>query len=170
MNIGRPQPAVPVGAEAARERSPRSSGERLKIQLPEGRSAELVGKIDRVDLSEDGEALVIDYKTGSCPDMKGIDNGTLLQAPLYMLALESIFGLKPHGAEYRSLKKLDAKGFDVSQEDFDEKMQSAISAAQECVFGIMSARFPLKPERGCGDFCSFESICRVDDRVRSTDG
>ena len=162
-----------VRAENLRERSPKSSQERLKIPISDGLCAELVGKIDRVDLSKDGRALVVDYKTGDCPDIKGVDNGTLLQAPLYALAIENIFGLKPAGAEYRSLRKLDTAGFYTdtdSIEDFRTKIQTAISAARESVLGIKSAQFPLNPNRNCRGFCSFGSICRVDDRVRSEAG
>jgi len=49
----------------------------------------IIGKIDRVDVSEDGSlCFVIDYKTGRLPAISDIGRGLSLQLPVYIMALD----------------------------------------------------------------------------------
>ncbi|GAI05805.1 unnamed protein product, partial [marine sediment metagenome] len=68
----------------------------LEIDCGDGRSLFLAGRIDRVDVFSHMGAeygVIIDYKLR---DRGSIDfeNGQSLQCPLYMLALDRIFGIK----------------------------------------------------------------------------
>jgi hypothetical protein len=65
----------------------------VEVELPDGRTLRVRGRIDRVDVADDGTLHVIDYKTGSYHDgyraILGDDpvgGGTKLQLPLYGLA------------------------------------------------------------------------------------
>ncbi|MXW76973.1 MAG: hypothetical protein F4Z58_13230 [Acidimicrobiaceae bacterium] len=63
----------------------------IAISLPDGRTLNLRGAIDRVDEDPEGNLLVIDYKTGSARTFKKLDEdplrgGTSLQLLLYALA------------------------------------------------------------------------------------
>lgn len=49
----------------------------------------LRGKIDRIDASVD-ECVIVDYKTGALPTLRDIDDGTSLQLPLYIRAVEML--------------------------------------------------------------------------------
>lgn len=62
----------------------------------------LCGRIDRVDLGKKGHQ-VLDYKSGGTPGANDYDDGTALQAPLYMQVLEND-GLEMSLGYYRSLK------------------------------------------------------------------
>ncbi len=62
----------------------------------------LCGRIDRVDRGKKGHQ-VLDYKTGQTPGANDYDDGTALQAPLYMQVLEND-GYEVSKGYYRSLK------------------------------------------------------------------
>ena len=62
----------------------------------------LVGKIDRVDV-KDGKFIVIDYKSGSAAASfheKDLYIGHKMQLPVYVRAVEQIYGMKPAGFYY----------------------------------------------------------------------
>jgi len=68
-------------------------------------SLQISGKIDRLDVAADGSAYVIDYKYSAAARTKGkIKNQNLVQAPLYLMAAEKHFSLKPAGMFYVGLK------------------------------------------------------------------
>ncbi len=62
------------------------------------------GKIDRLDV-QDGLAFVIDYKYSSTARVKERrEDENLLQAPLYLMAAEKSFHLRPAGVFYAGVK------------------------------------------------------------------
>lgn len=75
----------------------------------------LRGKIDRVDMDEQGRFLIVDYKSGSSASMKDITSGYSLQLPLYLRIAEDLFrahlGSDVQGvaALYHSLKYTEEK-------------------------------------------------------------
>jgi RecB family exonuclease len=90
-------PKVPRGGE--------SSQVEAKFQYALDDGIEVRGSIDRLDVDAEGGALVIDYKYSGGKNTKDRqDNDDLLQAPLYLLAAERHFGLKPLGMTYIGLK------------------------------------------------------------------
>jgi RecB family exonuclease len=65
------------------------------------------GFIDRVDAQGAGDAAVyhvLDYKSSSVPARKGLGDGTVLQAPLYMEALARLKRVPVTKARYRAIK------------------------------------------------------------------
>lgn len=74
---------------------PASDRGAVTVRLPDGRSIELRGAIDRVDQTADGKLLVIDYKTGSSKKYKRLledplSGGTSLQLLLYAIATRGL--------------------------------------------------------------------------------
>ncbi len=70
------------------------------VNEAEGKSIELCGVIDRVDLLPDGKsALVMDYKLRFAPDLRSLKEkimaGKNLQLPVYMLALSTLWHYEP---------------------------------------------------------------------------
>ena len=60
------------------------------IDLGNGYTLKLTGKIDRVDMTDDGSAKIVDYKTGSQKfSLKTMYNGLSLQLPVYAYAVKS---------------------------------------------------------------------------------
>lgn len=65
----------------------------------------LSGKIDRIDRTPDGYALVLDYKLGKARTLKQIQEGESLQMPVYWLAVEQLLGLTPVGGAYDAMRE-----------------------------------------------------------------
>lgn len=72
------------------EQDPISVQEPLTLER-EGKTVQITGKIDRVDLNEFGQALLLDYKTGAAvSQVKEMLAGTALQLPVYAAALPKL--------------------------------------------------------------------------------
>lgn len=119
----------------------------------------LQGKIDRIDRAETAYR-IIDYKTGRPPRAKEIEAGLRLQAPLYMLAAESLLGLEVATAEYRPvtrrLSPLVLPGPKGSKRDL---LDAAERLAIQHANGIRSGAFRPQPSV-CPDHCLARSFCR----------
>jgi RecB family exonuclease len=76
----------------------------VPVRLPDGRTLNLGGAIDRVDRLADGRLVVIDYKTGSRARFAGrkdpFDGGRRLQHALYAAVAETLHGAEVARAEY----------------------------------------------------------------------
>jgi ATP-dependent helicase/DNAse subunit B len=69
----------------------------------------LHGKVDRVDRSRDGRAVVVDYKLSrEVTPCNKFEEEAKLQLPLYLLAVAEHWGAEPLGALYLPLKGTDA--------------------------------------------------------------
>ncbi|MGE5590230.1 MAG: PD-(D/E)XK nuclease family protein, partial [Bacillota bacterium] len=66
----------------------------------------LKGKMDRLDLAEDGGFMILDYKTGVSPSSTDIEVGRDLQVPLYLEAARALLGEGhcPLGGGYESIR------------------------------------------------------------------
>ncbi len=73
------------------------------IALSDGRTLHFVGSADRVDRCADGHLVVIDYKTGSATDYRGLSEadpllgGRRLQLPIYAQAARALLGSEGNG-------------------------------------------------------------------------
>jgi ATP-dependent helicase/DNAse subunit B len=152
-------------------------------QLPAfemGGGVRLRGRIDRIDVGEDGEAVVIDYKAKEAP--RGLDwiKDGKLQVALYMQAAEQLLGLRVAGGLYQPLRGEDLKArgalladhesavncvrtdrFDA--DELDELLAAALDAALEAVG--QAGRGELEPRpRTCAwkGGCKYPTICRCE--------
>jgi len=82
------------------------SWEMFHLLTPEG-PIRFRGKIDRVNLSPDGQFVVIDYKSGTAPSATEIANGLRLQLPLYLMAVQALHGpaQTPLGGGYVEIRR-----------------------------------------------------------------
>lgn len=68
------------------------------VTLPDGRSIRFAGSADRVDETDDGTLVVIDYKSGSARTFRGLSEGnpdlagSKLQLPVYAYAARQLLG------------------------------------------------------------------------------
>ncbi len=154
----------------------------------EGEPVRISGRIDRVDLSRDGFFAIIDYKTGSSyPNAKGIREGTALQLPLYLLAVEKMYeadelpltGIAGSYCEIsRKIKQtwpllspdhksLVGVGTSRATAGFRDILLSSLDAARNCIREIRSGRFPL-PQTCQVPYCEYTAVCRFN-RFRISD-
>ncbi|HEV2924626.1 MAG TPA: PD-(D/E)XK nuclease family protein [Solirubrobacteraceae bacterium] len=138
----------------------------------------LRGRIDRVDVSEDGEAVVYDYKSSKAPPAaRWVKDGNL-QVALYMRAVEDLLGLPVAGGLYQPLSGADLRARGVLDGDSDlgidcvasdvldrtavrelleEALAAARAAAEEARRGELERRPQTCAFRGG---CMYPTICR----------
>ena len=128
------------------------------------------GRIDRLLKTPDGRGVIIDYKYSDKLKDK-LENLTLLQGPLYALALERAFGLRPGGMFYCAVRKgIQYGGWGEQQENMNAAsvlpltpewlqagVERSVSAAGKIAEGQIEP-FPSDP-RNCPR-CEFRDVCR----------
>jgi ATP-dependent helicase/DNAse subunit B len=133
----------------------------LEFDFPLDGLVTIHGKIDRLDQTRDGQAVVIDYKYSSAKAIKGrLENDNLLQAPLYLLAAERKFGLKPEAMYYLGIK---GKVEYAQWQPGDNWVESAVAKTLRIVEEIRAGRIAVAPaDRDNCRFCDSRDICRVE--------
>jgi ATP-dependent helicase/nuclease subunit B len=123
------------------------------VPVGEAGSIRLRGKIDRVDRTCSAALVVTDYKTGGTSRFDDIDahrpfgDGTKLQLPLYALAARAMLD-EPEARVTVSYWFTSMKGsfkdirYEVTPSILDE-LSDVLGVALD---GIVSGRFPLRPE------------------------
>ncbi len=150
-------------------------------------SFRLRGRVDRIDVSSDGKALIRDYKLSSkvSTGKKLIEDGKL-QLPLYMKAVQGM-GLEPIGGLYhplgatrndrpRGIMVAEHRGALISDateahvrtdflgdDDFEALVEEAAERAREIVAGIQGGEVLRAPRGGsCPRWCTYAPICRME--------
>lgn len=172
------------------ERDPASVARPLRL---EGEPVvDVCGVLDRVDLSGDGLALVLDYKTGSTPEARRLRQGASLQLPLYMLAAERLFGWTPVVGAMDSPRDAGRKrvyratlvgntafapvsgveAADCAQplagSQYEEMVEQARKTARDAALGMRQAVIAPKPGDHC-QTCAYGDLCRTN-RAGEHDG
>jgi ATP-dependent helicase/DNAse subunit B len=157
----------------------RDSGGRLAA-LALGEGVLLRGRIDRVDLSATGEAVVYDYKGRLAPaGAKWVGENTF-QMALYMRAVEQLLGNRAIGGFYQPLagKELRARGaFDCESgveldcvrtdryphEGFQELIEQCVGAALQAAKQARAGALEPRPDTcAYNGGCAYPTICRCE--------
>ncbi len=127
------------------------------------------GKIDRLDEAPDGRAYIIDYKYSNSQNTRAkLTNDALVQAPVYLMAAERCFGLKPAGMFYVGLKRgpvyvgWSESGLMQSEappQDWLPRTEARVLQIVEEIRGGRIAVSPSDPDK-CR-FCDYSDVCRV---------
>lgn len=174
------------------EMDPETRTSPTEVQLSADIRLRLRGRVDRVDMDDEGNYVIYDYKSGSAPRAKEIQAGDQLQLPLYLWALQKEMGLLPEkaaGAAYYTTgtnkgngspptdnrnqgmwRKALAKKVGISSQGgglLDEEAWDAVQEeiGQRIQSELQKARqgnFAVAPARECPPFCPHRSICRID--------
>jgi DNA helicase-2/ATP-dependent DNA helicase PcrA len=114
-------------------------------------SREIKGRIDRIDLLEDGVVRVIDYKTGAPKERKFADES--LQLSIYAMAVAQM-GMTP-----RELVLANVQDNSVAVSSRTPKqLDSARERIEDAADGISRGEFDPKPGSHCR-WCDYRSLC-----------
>jgi len=122
------------------------------FELPVGDTAIVVGSIDRVDVDDNGEYHVVDYKTGKLRDVQAVRGS--LQLALYALACEHLYGRLPATV---SLDYVVA-GTEVRVPVSELDLEAARTAVLETAEAVLAERYEANPTRLC-DWCDHRAVC-----------
>ncbi len=140
----------------------------------------LRGRMDRVDRTQDGHSLVIDYKTGTVDfSPEHVRRGLHFQAWVYLLAAEALFE-KPLGALFFDLKQgqtkrgmlqevligKDAKkaftrGHALSPENWQAVLNEGANQARLILKKMETGDWTPSPAPASCEYCDLGTHCRV---------
>ncbi len=148
--------------------------EHYPLVLSNGEEVELSAKIDRIDVDENGNFIIVDYKTGKYPLPKMNLDQDIFQLPVYaVMAQQSLMGKGPAlkksiGLAYYDLAgKTGAGARDVvlfnkearndhpsskpnaspkGAAEFDAILKQCMDKARKAIEGILAGNFPVTPQ------------------------
>jgi len=134
-------------------------------------NVKLLGKIDRVDM-KDEKIIIYDYKTSHGLKLKDIEEGTSLQLPIYLMAMEKI-GYEILSGGYivlNDIKYINILAKKESKDIIDEKktlneekwqdiMKITKDKINRYIHGIKSGNFFVNAQE-CSPYCPYKEICR----------
>lgn len=134
----------------------RAVGLELKLQADVGGVA-LRGIIDRLDLTDDGELLVTDYKSGRAPSER-FEKSKLEGVNVYALLVERVFGVRPVAVQLLYLGDPLAI-ICTPTEQSGRFVEQKIGAVWQTIMRANAGdSFKPKPGKLC-DWCSYKTFC-----------
>ena len=130
--------------------------EPLVVDLGDGRSLRVSGRIDRIDRRPDGTLVLRDYKTGRAPRDDGgmFRGGRQLQIPFYVLAAARIFPGQPVVEAFLDFvdggRQVSFDPERVRGHEFQELLRGLVDAIAEGSF--------VQEPTAC-DWCDFTAVC-----------
>jgi len=115
------------------------------------------GIIDRLELDENGELVVVDYKTGRAPNVR-YENGRLGGVHFYSLLCERNFGRRPAKVKLLYLAdplEISTTPSDQSSRAIERKVGAIWTAIERA---CERDDFRPKPSRLC-EYCAFRAYC-----------
>ena len=131
-------------------------------------SVQLRGRIDRVDTTAAGGAIVIDYKYSN-NTKQNVDDETKLQGVLYTIAAERAMGLQPQATVFLSVKREhkpvgwgDLPGYEL-QPITPEWLERGLATVDRLAREIREGRVQPGPSnlKHC-EYCDFRDACRYE--------
>lgn len=131
-------------------------GTELRMSVQVG-SLRLSGIIDRLDLDDDGELVVTDYKTGRAPSAN-YEQSRLGGVHFYAFLCEQVLGRRPARVQLLHLREpisISTVPSDQSIRGLQQQTTAIWSAVESA---CAREDFRPKPGRLCG-FCAFQELC-----------
>ncbi len=117
----------------------------------------LRGIIDRLDLTDDGELVVIDYKTGRAPSA-AFEQSKLVGVHIYALLCEEVLGRRPVQVKLLHLKEPTTIIAEPSEQAVRGHRQKAIAIWSAIERACRDEDFRPRTSPLC-DYCRFRAFC-----------
>jgi putative RecB family exonuclease len=117
----------------------------------------LRGIIDRLDVTPDGDFIVVDYKTGRVPS-ESHEQNRMGGVQFYALLCEQILGRRPVSVRLLYLREPVAITADPSDQALRGLRQRTAAVWSAIERACASEDFRPKPSRLC-DWCGFQALC-----------
>ena len=113
----------------------------------------ITGKIDRVEMTSDGDYEVVDFKTGKSKTTKSKIKEDI-QLNIYALGIKELYGRLPKKISLFYLLDDDIRSYNIVREDL-ENFESRLSEMNESIF---NEKFEANPAYHCR-YCDYAAIC-----------
>jgi RecB family exonuclease len=131
------------------------------------------GRIDRLDLGPNNQAIVIDYKYSAAAKIRERMEGDPIQGGLYLSAARRVFNLHPVGMFYCGLRQsvtwegwhTYVPGLNIGEArvTLQELIDAAEQKAIEVFESIASGNIAVRPaDKAKCRYCEYREICRVE--------
>ncbi len=116
----------------------------------------LRGIIDRLDLTPDGELVVIDYKTGRAPS-PAFEQSKLIGVHIYALLCQEVLGRRPVQVRLLHLKEPTAIIAEPSEQALRGQRQKAVAVWSAIERACENEDFRPRPSPLC-NYCRFQDV------------
>lgn len=139
-------------------REVRSEGIEMRVAVSIG-DTPLFGILDRLDRDDEGNLVIVDYKTGSLPN-RNYDSQTFANAELYAVLCEEKLGERP--AKIRLLYVSQGETLERTVTEVIIRARAAAASAAWLKINRYydDGEFPATPSKNACRFCSFRDLCR----------
>jgi putative RecB family exonuclease len=117
----------------------------------------LRGILDRLDLTPEGDLVVVDYKTGRAPS-PAFEQSKLVGVNIYALLCQEVFGRRPVQVKLLHLKEPTSIIAEPSDQALRGQRQKAVAVWSAIEQACEKEDFRPRPSRLC-DYCDFKSFC-----------
>jgi DNA helicase II / ATP-dependent DNA helicase PcrA len=128
------------------------------FELPLDHEVIVTGRIDQINQMPDGEAEIIDYKTGRPRDEKTA--AADLQLSVYALAAQDVLDLTPGRLVFHNLGTNEAVATTRDKKTLAAVKQKIAEVADQ----IRAGEFSAKPGFSCG-YCDFKPLCPAHEQL-----
>ena len=119
----------------------------------------LFGILDRLDRDEEGNLVIVDYKTGSLPN-RNYDSQTFANAELYAVLCEEKLHERPTKIRLLYVSQGETIERTVTEVVIKARASAATSAWKKIRSYYDDGYFPATPSKNACRFCSFYERCR----------
>lgn len=121
-------------------------------------TANLAGRVDRIDSTGPNTVAIVDYKTGKPKTQDDADES--LQLSLYALAAKETLGKRADRLIFHNLENNTT----ISTERNDAELEEAKLRVQKVAAAIARGEFPPNPKYHCS-FCPYRNLCPATEKV-----
>ena len=118
----------------------------------------LRGILDRMDKDEDGNIIIVDYKSGKAPSAK-YKEPRFFAMKLYALLIKNELGVMPKELKLIYLQNSTIHSLVVTEEMLNEAEEEILTIWKDIKISFTENSFPAKKNALCENWCYYKPIC-----------